>query len=98
MEDVDKLPARAIVGIDTGGTFTDVTLLDLVTGRIWTAKTPSTPHDPSQGFGKGIAEAQYGVVLTEDGASVEAAATAERRACRPPAKLFHRHGYCDVLA
>jgi len=57
MEDVDKLPARAIVGIDTGGTFTDVTLLDQVTGRIWTAKTPSTPHDPSQGFGKGIAEA-----------------------------------------
>ena len=44
MEDFDKLPARAIVGIDTGGTFTDVTLLDQMTGRIWTAKTPSTPH------------------------------------------------------
>jgi N-methylhydantoinase A len=45
-----------IVGIDTGGTFTDVTLLDPPTGRVWTAKTPSTPDDPSQGFGNGIAE------------------------------------------
>ena len=48
--------ARVIVGIDTGGTFTDVTLLDPATGRVWTAKTPSTPSDPSQGFGNGIAE------------------------------------------
>ena len=48
--------ARVIVGIDTGGTFTDVTLLDPATGRVWTAKTPSTPDDPSQGFGNGIAE------------------------------------------
>jgi N-methylhydantoinase A len=49
--------ARVIVGIDTGGTFTDVALLDPATGRVWTAKTPSTPDDPSQGFGNGIAEA-----------------------------------------
>ena len=48
--------ARVIVGVDTGGTFTDVTLLDQVTGRVWTAKTPSTPDDPSLGFGNGIAE------------------------------------------
>jgi N-methylhydantoinase A len=57
MEDDEKPPPRAIVGVDTGGTFTDVTLLDQVTGRIWTAKTPSTPDDPSRGFGNGIAEA-----------------------------------------
>ena len=48
---------RVIVGIDTGGTFTDVTLLDPATGRVWTAKTPSTPEDPSRGFGNGLAEA-----------------------------------------
>ncbi len=28
-----KQPARVIVGIDTGGTFTDVTLLDPATGQ-----------------------------------------------------------------
>jgi len=48
--------AGVIVGVDTGGTFTDVTLLDPATGRLWTAKTPSTPDDPSRGFGNGIAE------------------------------------------
>src|SRR5262245_50665521 len=48
---------RVIAGIDTGGTFTDVTLLDPATGRVWTAKTPSTPEDPSRGFGNGLAEA-----------------------------------------
>jgi N-methylhydantoinase A len=49
--------SRLIVGVDTGGTFTDVTLLDPATGRLWSAKTPSTPHDPSQGFATGIAAA-----------------------------------------
>jgi N-methylhydantoinase A len=47
----------AILGIDTGGTFTDVTLLDPASGRLWNAKTPSTPDDPSRAFGVGIAEA-----------------------------------------
>src|SRR5919112_6181179 len=45
----------AVLGIDTGGTFTDVTLLDPRSGRFWKAKTPSTPDDPSRGFGDGIA-------------------------------------------
>ncbi len=48
---------RILVGVDTGGTFTDVTLLDPVSGRLVTAKTSSTPHDPSIGFINGIAAA-----------------------------------------
>lgn len=49
------IPARgAVVGVDTGGTFTDVTMVDPDTGRIWTVKTPSTPEDPSLGFSQGI--------------------------------------------
>src|SRR5262245_4363734 len=64
MEDIEKPPARAIVGVDTGGTFTDVTLLDQVSGRSWTAKTPSTPEDPARGFGSGIAEALAAAGLT----------------------------------
>jgi N-methylhydantoinase A len=46
----------AIIGVDTGGTFTDATLLDPRSGAVWNAKTPSTPADPSQGFGNGLAE------------------------------------------
>ena len=48
---------RYAVAIDTGGTFTDVTLFDRDDGRMWTAKTPSTPENPSTGFMNGIATA-----------------------------------------
>ncbi len=48
---------RFAVAVDTGGTFTDVTLFDRETGRMWTAKTPSTPEDPSRGFMTGITSA-----------------------------------------
>ena len=34
------------IGIDVGGTFTDVVLIDEATGDVWTTKVPSTPHDP----------------------------------------------------
>lgn len=43
------------VGLDVGGTFTDVVMADRETGSLWTAKTPSTPVDPSHGFFNGIA-------------------------------------------
>jgi N-methylhydantoinase A len=42
------------IGIDTGGTFTDVVAVDEGTGEIFTTKTPSTPHDPSVGVLDGI--------------------------------------------
>jgi len=45
---------RFAIAVDTGGTFTDVTLFDRESGAMWTAKTPSTPADPSQGFMNGI--------------------------------------------
>jgi N-methylhydantoinase A len=47
-------PGRASVAIDTGGTFTDVTVVDRDSGCIWAVKTPSTPEDPSLGFNEGI--------------------------------------------
>ncbi|HWJ72278.1 MAG TPA: hydantoinase/oxoprolinase family protein [Kaistia sp.] len=42
------------VAVDIGGTFTDVALLDRSSGRIWRAKTPSIPSDPSEAFLNGI--------------------------------------------
>lgn len=42
------------IGIDTGGTFTDVVGLESGTGRLHTVKVPSTPHDPSQAVLAGI--------------------------------------------
>ena len=46
--------ARLRIGIDTGGTFTDVVAFDQATGHVYTTKTPSTPDDPSRGFMEGI--------------------------------------------
>jgi len=45
---------RLRVGIDTGGTFTDVVALDEVTGLLTVTKTPSTPADPAAGFVTGL--------------------------------------------
>ncbi len=45
---------RIRVGVDTGGTFTDVVAFDQDSGEIVTTKTPSTPDDPARGFLDGV--------------------------------------------
>lgn len=42
------------IGIDTGGTFTDIVAADEDTGAVLSVKIPSTPHDPSIGFMDGL--------------------------------------------
>ncbi|MBU2697969.1 hydantoinase/oxoprolinase family protein [Pimelobacter sp. 30-1] len=49
------MTARRIrIGIDTGGTFTDVVAFDEDSGAVITTKTPSTPANPADGFLAGI--------------------------------------------
>lgn len=45
------------VGVDVGGTFTDIFLLDEGASRTYTAKVPSTPSDPSEAVIAGIEKA-----------------------------------------
>ncbi len=52
------------IGVDVGGTFTDVILVDSASGRVSALKVPTTPHDPSIGVVDGIRQA-----LAQSGAS-----------------------------
>src|SRR3954469_18461283 len=45
---------RIRIGVDTGGTFTDVVAFDVDSGEIVTTKTPSTPVDPAAGVMTGV--------------------------------------------
>lgn len=42
------------LGVDVGGTFTDLLLFDEGSGEFWRTKTPSTPHDSSEGILNGV--------------------------------------------
>jgi N-methylhydantoinase A len=42
------------LGVDVGGTFTDLMLFDDESGASWRTKTPSTPHDSSEGILNGL--------------------------------------------
>ena len=44
------------VGVDSGGTFTDVCLFDDESGRVAVWKVNSTPDDPSRGIAQGVEE------------------------------------------
>ena len=46
--------AEYSIGIDVGGTFTDVTIVEMASGRTWLTKVESTPADPSVGFMNGL--------------------------------------------
>ena len=44
------------VGVDSGGTFTDVCLVDESTGEVRVWKVPSTPDDPSRAIAGGVVD------------------------------------------
>jgi N-methylhydantoinase A len=84
-----------ILAVDTGGTFTDLVLLER--GEIRTLKVPSTPHDPSQAVLDGIreilGEGQDFVLL--HGSTVATNALLERRGAR--VVLVTNEGFEDVI-
>ena len=86
------------LGIDVGGTFTDLVLYDETTGQVALAKTPSTPHDHAEGMLTGIA--RLGVDLTRvakiaHGTTIATNTVLERNGA-PTAVLVTR-GFRDVL-
>ena len=90
---------RAIVGVDVGGTFTDVALI--AGGRLTTAKVPTT-RDQSRGVVEGVAlalvEAGLGagdVARLGHGTTVATNALLERRGAR--SALVATAGFADLL-
>ncbi|MEM6717364.1 MAG: hydantoinase/oxoprolinase N-terminal domain-containing protein, partial [Cyanobacteria bacterium P01_C01_bin.147] len=55
-----------LIGVDIGGTFTDLILADVAQQKTWIHKVPTTVDDPSIGMIRGIqtlcemAQADYG--------------------------------------
>ncbi|MEQ8247689.1 MAG: hydantoinase/oxoprolinase family protein [Alphaproteobacteria bacterium] len=45
-----------LVGVDVGGTFTDLVFTDTTTNQTIIHKVPTTPHDPSEGVMSGLLE------------------------------------------
>ncbi|UPG74549.1 hydantoinase/oxoprolinase family protein (plasmid) [Roseomonas gilardii subsp. gilardii] len=90
------------IGIDIGGTFTDLQILDERTGALHSLKTPTTPEDPSTGLMAGIeaAAARYGFALADirlllHGTTIATNAVLERRLAR--GVLLTTAGFEDVL-
>ena len=50
----ERLGVSYRLGVDVGGTFTDLLLVDEENGRFWRHKTPSTPADSSEGVMNGV--------------------------------------------
>ncbi len=48
------MSSGAIVGVDVGGTFTDVFAIDRESGRATIAKVPTTPENQAAGFAHGV--------------------------------------------
>ncbi|WP_428265642.1 hydantoinase/oxoprolinase family protein [Haliangium sp.] len=64
------------IGIDTGGTFTDIVAVDRESGALHVTKVPSTPDDPSQGLAAGVA-----AIMGQLGLEGEAGAAAVSALC-----------------
>src|SRR5262250_931872 len=87
-----------VIGIDVGGTFTDVFALDEATGACTVGKVPTTRHDPAQGVLDGIRSvvADLGVVATVvHGTTVGTNALIERKGALTG--LITTAGFRDVL-
>jgi len=60
-------PPTCVIGIDTGGTYTDAIVLDRSSGRVLAGvKTPTTSHDPALAIGRALEK-----VLVASGANPE---------------------------
>src|SRR5262249_15796461 len=88
---------RYIVGIDTGGTFTDLVPYHIQSEKLTTAKTPSVPRNPGQALLNAIeaANVEIGeIAALVHGTTVGTNALIERKGAR--VLLFVTAGHEDI--
>ncbi|RWA88205.1 MAG: hydantoinase/oxoprolinase family protein [Mesorhizobium sp.] len=88
------------VGVDVGGTFTDLIFYDDTTGEVWPAKVSTTSADPVEGVASAIAEAIPPRAMSEAAFFIHATtvplnALLERKG--PKMALLCTRGFRDVL-
>ena len=93
-----QTPSGLVIGVDVGGTFTDLVELDQATGRVRIAKVPSTPEN--QAFGvmgalKAAGVSLAGLDLIVHGTTTTTNAVLERKLS--PTGLITTRGFRDVL-
>ena len=86
------------IGVDVGGTYTDLFFYDEATGKSSTAKVPSTPGNQAIGFLDGLAQrvndlARVGTIV--HGTTVGTNALLERKGA--PIGVITTKGFRDVL-
>jgi len=94
---VTAVPSQRVVGVDVGGTFTDLFLFDGATGGFRTAKVPSNRGDEAVGFLHGLR--QFGAVSdllsVVHGTTVGTNALLERKGAK--VGLITTRGFRDVI-
>ena len=86
------------LGVDVGGTFTDLVALGGVNGQVLTAKVPSTPQDQSEGVMNSVRAAEIkaeDVAAFAHGMTVATNALLERRGAKTA--IVTTEGFRDVL-
>jgi N-methylhydantoinase A len=92
------MTGKLIVGVDVGGTFTDLFFLDEASGRTWIGKVPSTRGREAEGFLNGVRKgagelSSIGTVV--HGTTVGTNALLERKGGK--AGIIATEGFRDVL-
>ncbi|MBD3625995.1 MAG: hydantoinase/oxoprolinase family protein, partial [Rhodobacteraceae bacterium] len=93
-----QTPSGLVVGVDVGGTFTDLVELDQATGRVRIAKVPSTPENQAFGVMGALKAAEVslaGLDLIVHGTTTTTNAVLERKLS--PTGLITTRGFRDVL-
>ncbi|WP_024586591.1 hydantoinase/oxoprolinase family protein [Aliihoeflea sp. 2WW] len=89
---------RYVIGVDVGGTFTDIFVYDQIDHTVQTTKIPSTRGDQSKGFAEGIGRivADFSEIATVvHGTTVGTNALLERKGAKTG--IITTRGFRDVL-